>query len=81
MLVGGGNGLPLGFYLERASTAEVRRAERTLDTISVARPHSRPKRRPEKLVADRAYESHAFRCALRGRGIGMCIPTKRRPTR
>jgi transposase len=79
MLVVDGNGLPLGFQLERASTAEVRLAERTLDTISVARPHGRPKRRPEKLVADRAYDSHAFRSRLRRRGIQMCIPPKRRP--
>src|SRR5262249_50291619 len=30
-------------------------------------------------VADRGYERSAFRRFLRRRGIGMCIPTKRRP--
>ena len=34
---------------------------------------------PDKLVADRGYDSSAFRAALRRRGIRMCIPTKRRP--
>jgi transposase len=81
MLVIDGNGLPLGFHLASANTAEVRLAEATLDTIAVARPRGRPRRRPEKLVADRAYDSSAFRGVLRQRGIGMCIPPKRRPAR
>jgi hypothetical protein len=79
MLVTDGNGLPLGFHLESANRAEVRLAEQTLDTIRVARPHGRPKQRPKKLVADRGYDSRGFRQALRRRGIGMCIPPKRRP--
>jgi transposase len=81
MLVIDGNGLPLGFHLDSANTAEVRLAEQTLDTISVGRSHGRPRRRPDKLVADRAYDSSAFRAVLRRRGIGMCIPPKRRPAR
>ncbi len=79
MLVVDGNGLPLGFHLDSANTAEVMLAEQTLDTIGVSRPRGRPKRRPEKLVADRGYDSTAFRCALRRRSIRMCIPPKRRP--
>jgi transposase len=79
MLVIDGNGLPLGFHLDGATAAEVRLAEATLDTIAVSRPRGRPKRRPAKLVADRAYDSSEFRRALRRRGIGMCIPPKRRP--
>jgi transposase len=69
----------LGFYLDSASRAEVRLAQQTLDTIKVTRPHGRPKQRPKKLVADRGYDSGRFRQALRRRGIGMCIPPKRRP--
>jgi transposase len=79
MVVVDGNGLPLGFHLDSANIAEVKLAEQTLDTISVPRPRGRPKRRPEKLVADRGYDSSAFRRALRRRGIRMCIPPKRRP--
>jgi transposase len=81
MLVIDGNGLPLGFYRNSANTAEVRLAEATLDTVAVPRPRGRPKQRPEKLVADRAYDRSALRAALRRRGIGMCIPPKRRPAR
>jgi hypothetical protein len=36
-------------------------------------------RQPERLVADRGYDSRVFRRMLRGRGIRMCIPPKRRP--
>lgn len=79
MLVVDGNGLPLGFHLDSANIAEVKLAEQTLDTISVSRPRGRPKCRPETLVADRGYDSGPFRAALRRRGIGMCIPPKRRP--
>jgi transposase len=81
MLIIDGNGLPLGFHLDSANTAEVRLAEATLDTISVPRPRGRPRRRPDRLVADRAYDSSALRAALRIRGIGMCIPPKRRPAK
>lgn len=79
MLVVDGNGLRLGFYLDGANHPEVRLAEQTLDTIRVARLQGRPKQRPEKLVADRGYESAAFRRALRGRGMRMCIAPRRRP--
>lgn len=79
MLIVDGHGLPLGFHLDSARVAEVRLAEWTLDTVSVARLRGRPRRRPEKLVADRGYDSSAFRQALRRRGIRMCIPPKRRP--
>jgi transposase len=79
MLVVDGHGLPLGFHLDSAKVAEVKLAAQTLDTIGVARPRGRPKCRPDKLVADRGYDSSAFRAALRRRSIKMCIPPKRRP--
>jgi hypothetical protein len=65
--------------LASANQAEVRLAEQTLASIRVARARGRPKLRPAKLVADRGYDSAAFRLALRRRGIAMCIPPKRRP--
>src|SRR5262245_12198285 len=46
---------------------------------SGAPPRGRPKQRPAKLVADRGYDSAAFRQGLRRRGMAMCIPPKRRP--
>jgi transposase len=76
-----GNGLPLGFHLDSATTAEVRLAIVTLDTSSVPRPRGRPRQRPEKLVAARAYDSGGLRQTLRHRGIRMCFPPKKRPAR
>lgn len=85
MLVIDGNGLPLGFRLDSAKTGEVKLAEPTLDAIKVprphGRPHGRPKCRPDTLMADRGYTGSAFRHALRRRGVGMCIPAKRRPAK
>jgi transposase len=79
MLVVDGNGLPLGFHLDSANRAEVRLAQQTLDTINVARARGRPKQRPEKLVADRGYDSSTLRQARRRRGIRRCIAATRRP--
>jgi transposase len=76
MLAVHGNGLPLGFHLDCATTAAVKLAEQTLYTIRVAREHGRPKQRLTRLVADCGYDSTQFRQALRRRGIKMCIPPK-----
>ncbi len=79
MLVADGNGLPIGFHLESASPAEVKLAEGTLQTVRVRSRNAQHKTRPRLLLADRAYESHAFRQSLRKRGIKVCIPPRRRP--
>jgi transposase len=81
MLVDDGHGLPLGYHLDSASCAEISLDEQTLDTIRVRHGRRRPKQRPKKVVADRGYDSTAFRQVLRRRGIEMCIPPKRRPAR
>src|SRR5258707_1434182 len=52
MLVVDGNGLPLGFHLDSANMAEVKLAEQTFDTITVARPRDRPRHRPATPGAD-----------------------------
>jgi len=79
MLVTDGNGLPLGFHLDSAQKAEVNLAEQTLAQVHVQGKAGRPKTRPVQLVADRGYDSAALRQRLRARGIGICIPPRRRP--
>lgn len=79
MLVTDGEGLPIGLLVESARKSEVRLAERTLQTVAVRRPRGRPRTRPGRLVCDRGYDSRAFRRYLRRRGIGSCIPTRKRP--
>lgn len=79
MLVVEGNGIPLGFHLDSAQVAEVRLAQQTLAQVHVQGKAGRPRTRPAQLVADRGYDSHKFRQSLRARGIGICIPPRRRP--
>ncbi len=78
MVLVDGTGTPLGAYLDAASPAEVTLLERTLDTVAVRRAHhaGRPRKRPERLVADRAYDSNALRAALVRRGIEPIIPAR-----
>lgn len=51
--------------------------ELLMDDLCVQRPgRGRPRRRPDELLADKAYSSKAIRGHLRGRGIRATIPLK-----
>ena len=77
MLVTDGQGLPIGGLVASAQPAEIRWAEATLRTVRVPRRRGRPRTRPRVLVADKGYDSDAFRRHLRRRGIRPCIPYRR----
>jgi len=75
MVLADGAGTPLGAYLDSASPSEVRLVEETLKTVSVRRlGPGRPRSRPERLIADRGYDSDPLREKLRARGIRPIIP-------
>jgi transposase len=76
MVVVDGRGLPLGEYLHSASPAEVRLAETTLAAIRVGRRHraGRPRQKPVRVIADKAYDSDALRERLARRGIELIAP-------
>ena len=78
MVLVDGAGTPLGAYLESASPAEGQLLEATLDTVAVTRPHKpgRPRKRPDRLIADRGYDSNAVRALLVRRGIEPIIPAR-----
>ena len=76
MLVADGNGIPLALLIARASRAEVKLAEATLDRVRVPRRRGRPRKRPERLVADKAYDCDRLRSWLRRKGIIPCIPPR-----
>src|SRR5256712_12480557 len=42
--------------------------------LHVGRPLGRPRTRPDRVLADKAYSSRAIRAHLRARGIGSVIP-------
>jgi transposase len=67
MVVVDGQGLPLGSQLAPASPAEVTLAEGTLDAIPA-------EVQPERVIADKAYDSDPFRQALADRGIELICP-------
>ena len=79
MVVVDGQGLPLGNHLHLASTAEVRLAEQTLAAIRVpaAGRRGRPRQKPERVIADKAYASDPLRRRLESRGIELICPRKK----
>ena len=86
MVVVDGKGIPLGKHLGSASPAEVKLAEITLASIRVPNPCrcGRPRQKPQRLIADKAYDSDPFRQRLKKRGIELIVPHKanrvRKPT-
>ena len=78
MVLVDGAGTPLGAYLDAASPAEVKLLERTLATVAVGRTGrpGRPRQRPDRLIADRGYDSNGLRAALAQRGIEPIIPAR-----
>jgi transposase len=70
-------GIPLAVKLSAANVNDVSRFEALLDAIEpIKRPHGRPRTRPEKVHADKAYEAEHCRAYLRRRGIGCRIARK-----
>src|SRR5450759_1364267 len=69
-----GEGPPLGVRLEGASCSEVTLAEATLAEVRVPRPKGRPRQKPERVIADRGYDSDPLRARLRRRGIELIVP-------
>ena len=77
MVVGDGQGVPLGIFLESASPAEVTLLEPTLETVAVPRRGpGRPRKNPERIILDKAYDSDPLRTRLAKRGIDMICPHK-----
>lgn len=78
MMVTDGEGTPLATHIESASPAEVKLIEETLAKISVTRAGQagRPRQKPDRFIADKAYDSNALRERLAERGIEPIIPAR-----
>ena len=64
------NGIPLNVALTAANMHDSRMLESMLDTLAPIKvPRGRPRRRPHKLHADKAYNSKANRLACRLRSV------------
>ncbi len=63
-------GIPLAVTLSGANTHDGKRMLETVDAVGPIRgKRGRPRKRPAKLHADKAYDDGALRAALRKRGI------------
>ncbi len=72
-----GRGLPLTFSLTPGQAGDNPQVLAVLDAISVrTRRPGRPRCRPERLLADKAYSHPSTRRALRARGIKATIPER-----
>ena len=76
-LVTDGKGRPLGLVLSGGNAADSSFFQTVLDSVQV---HDggpgRPRSRPERVLADKAYTSKANRDYLTGRGIKVTIPER-----
>lgn len=70
-------GIPLAILLTAANVNETTLLEQSIDAIQpIKRPRGRPRKRPDKLHADKGYESKKNQAALRQRGITPRIARK-----
>ena len=64
------HGIPLAVTLTAANVHDSQELEPALEAIEpIRRPHGRPRKRPGKLHADKAYDAKRCRLACRRRGI------------
>jgi transposase len=74
------NGIPLVASITGANRHDVTQLLPLVDAIPpIAGKVGRPRKRPDKLQGDRAYDSQAHRLALRQRGIEPVLAKRRTP--
>jgi transposase len=72
-----GRGLPLTVALTPGQAGDNPQLLGLLDDIRVATPGpGRPRQRPDRVIADKAYSHPSTRAALRQRGIAATIPER-----
>jgi transposase len=75
MVVADGKGIPVGGTLASASPSEMKLVDQTLETIKVTRNGpGRPRKRPDRLITDKGYDSDPLRKDLKKRGIDLIAP-------
>jgi transposase len=75
------NGIPLAVVLTAANVHDSKAFEELVDAVGPIKcPLGRPRKRPEKLHADKAYDVKKCRKALRKRGIKSRIARKGKET-
>lgn len=76
-LAADGRGLPLAIVVTPGNVNDSTVFDTVLEAVRVPRLSAgRPRRKPETVIADRAYSSRAIRAGLRRRGIRTVIPER-----
>lgn len=82
MLITDGKGTPLGLHIDSASPGETTLLEDVLADVRVPRSGpGRPRTKPDRLVADKGYDSDDLRERLEKRGIPLIAPHRKSRTR
>lgn len=70
-------GLPIALLIENANPHEINFAQKIVNEIRIPQKRGAPIKKPKILVADKGYQSQAFREFLRKRGILYRIPKRK----
>ena len=82
MVVVDGNGISLGGQLASATPAEVKLNLALIEGIKVPRlGPRRSRKRPKRMIADKAYDCTVFRITMHLRGIKPIIPSRKNRVR
>jgi transposase len=71
-----GRGLPLAALLLPGQAHESTQFEQAMDSVTISQRRGRPRCRPKRLAADRAYAAQRIRHWLRSHRISAVIPAK-----
>jgi transposase len=75
MVLVDGKGVPLGVHLSSANLAECHLADATLEQVAVPRSGpGRPKKKPDRIVADKGYDAKPLWQRMKDRGIDFISP-------
>lgn len=75
MVLVDGQGVPLGVHLSAANRAESHLADATLEQVAVPRRGpGRPRKKPERIIADKGYDARALWQRMKDRGIDFIAP-------
>jgi transposase len=75
-LICDGNGVPLHAEITAGQVHEAHAFEEVMEAVEIPQPQGRPRRRPDKLAADKAYRVRWILAWLRDHGIQPVIPRK-----
>ncbi|WP_423824827.1 transposase [Salinibacter ruber] len=70
-------GLPLGAVLSAGQRHEAAFFTDLMNEVSIPRPRGRPRKRPDAVAGDRAYDADWIRRWLAERGIESAIPARK----